>query len=401
MEYQDYFGFAISKELIFGNGSIKYIPEILKDKLKVNKPLIVADPGVIKTDIVADFFKNLERENIPFELFDQVEPEPPIENVLDCVEGAKGNGHDSIVAIGGGSAIDLAKVASCILKYGGDIRDYLGQENVPGETMPIVAVPSTSGTGSEVSAGAILSDVKTNTKVGVRSNHFRPRFAVLDPELTFSCPKSVTASAGFDVLAHAVGSYTMADHKCMPKGTVIFYGSNPFAEPLAIAAIKLVGQYLRTAVHEGHNREARGKMMLASLLAGAAFSNTGVTMGHNITYPVAGITHAPHGVLLAVILPAVLEFNIPVRMERLAHIAVLLGENVEGLSTENAAKRGIEAIRSLIGDIQLPSTLSELGVKEQDIPGMAEKAMPVLSALPWNPRATSLEDLIEVYNRAY
>jgi len=401
MEYQQYFSFAIAGETIFGSGSIKYLPQVLHDKLRVKRPLLISDQGVVSAGHLDTVIQCLEKEQISFEKFDEVEPEPSIENVLACAEKNESKGCDSVVAIGGGSVIDLAKVTSVLLKYGGDIRDFFGQENVPGETLPLVAVSTTAGTGSEVSAGAVLTDVEGNTKVGVRSNYLRPRIALFDPMLTLSCPKSVTAATGFDVLAHAVESYTMIDHTCMPKGTVIFYGTNPITESLATAAIKLVGQYLRIAVHQGHNRVAREKRMLANFLAGSAFSNSGVTHAHFISYPVGAKTHAPHGVLLAPLVPAVLDFNLPTRMDRLAHVAALMGENVEGLSSRDAAKRGIDAIRHLIKDIQLPSRLREIGLKKEDIPEMAEIAMPILESLPGNPRGITMEELVEIYHRAF
>jgi alcohol dehydrogenase len=402
MEYQDYFGFALGGgEIVFGNGSIQYLPEILTQKIKVRKPLLITDPGVVQGGHLEKVIRDLQGAKIPFELFDKVEQEPPIENVILCAENANSKGCDSIVAIGGGSVIDLAKVTSVLLKYRGDIKNYYGQDKVPGETLPIVAVPTTAGTGSEVSAGAILTDLKANTKVGVRSNYLRPKVALLDPLLTLSCPKSVTAAAGFDVLAHAVESYTMNEYTCMPKGTVIFYGTNPLTEPIAAAAIPLVANYLRLAVHQGQNKEAREKMMLASLLAGISFSNSGVTMTHNITYPVGARTHASHGVLLGTLLPAVLEYNLPVRMERLSTVASLMGEDVGSLSLAEAAQRGIDAIKNLITDIQLPIKMREIGVTESDIPEMARLSMPMLQSMPWNPRSVTLEDLIEVYRKAY
>jgi alcohol dehydrogenase len=237
--------------------------------------------------------------------------------------------------------------------------------------------------------------------VGLRSNYLRPRIALLDPLLTLSCPKKVTASAGFDVLAHAVGSYTMLDHTCMPKGSVLFYGSNPLTEPLARDAIRLVGKYLRTAVHQGQNREAREKMLMASLLAGLSFSNAGTTSAHVITYPIGAKTHAAHGVLLSVVLPAILEYNLAVRTERMADIGALMGEDVKNLPPREAANQGLKAIRALIEDIQLPSRLREIGLSKEDIPEMAKLAMPAVNAMPWNPRSLTLKDLIGILENAY
>jgi alcohol dehydrogenase len=401
MDYQEYISFSVAGEIIFGNGALKHLPAILKEKLKVKRPLLVSDQGVAHAGHLDRVSADLKKARIPFETFDKVEPEPSIDNVLSCSGRFGSKKFDSIIALGGGSVIDCAKAVSVLLKYGGDIKNYFGQENIPGETLPLIAIPTTAGTGSEVSAGAILTDAKRNTKVGIRSNLLRPRIALLDPMLTLSCPKSVTASSGFDVLAHAVESYTMIDYNCMPKGTVIFYGTNPITEALATAAIKMVAEYLRIAVHQLQNREAREKMMFANILAGCAFSNSGVTHTHNITYPVGAKTHAPHGVTLAALLPAVLEFNLPTRMEKLAHVAALMGDKVDHLSVKDAAHKGIDAIRDLIRDIQLPSTLKDLGVTKKDLPVMAKKAMPVLESLPWNPRGITVDELIEIYNRAY
>jgi alcohol dehydrogenase class IV len=401
MEYQEYFSFAIAGELIFGNGSLNYLPEILQKKLKVQKPLLVSDQGVAAAGHLESVIQSFKTAGLSCETFDEVEQEPSIENVMTCVKKADGQRIDSFVALGGGSVIDLAKAAAVVAKYGGSLRDYLGQDQVPGEVLPIVAIPTTAGTGSAVSASSVLSDIETNSKTGVRSNYLRPRVALLDPLLTLSCPKQVTASTGFDVLAHAVESYTMIDHTCMPRGTAIFHGTNPMTEPWAVAAIDLVSRFLRVAVHQGHNRLAREKMMLANVLAGAAFSNSGVTHAHFISYPVGFKTHAPHGVLLATLVPAILEFNLPTRMDRLSHVAALMGEKVDHLSEKEAALKGIEAIRTMIQDIQLPAKMRDIGVKKEDIPELAEIAMPILASLPGNPRAMTLEELIEVYHRAY
>jgi alcohol dehydrogenase len=401
MEYQEYFGFALGGEIIFGSGALKYVSELLQTKLKAGKPLLITDSGVAKAGHLQKVIEAFQRRKIPFESFDQVEPEPSIENVLQCAHAISGKGCDAVVALGGGSVIDLGKVVSVLLKYGGDIKSYYGQEKIPGETLPVMAVPTTAGTGSEVSAGAILTDSTANTKIGIRSNYLRPQVALIDPLLTLSCPKHVTASAGFDVLAHAVEAYTMNEHTVMPRGTLIFYGANPITDPLAEAAIRLISQYLRQAVHQGHNREARENVMMASLLAGISFSNAGVTMTHNITYPVGAKTHAPHGVLLSTLLPAVLEFNLPVRMERLAKVAGWMGEKVSHLCPREAAEKAISGIRTLIRDIQLPSSLSAIGVQEHDLPDMARISMPILEAMPWNPRAVTLNELIEIYRKAY
>ena len=401
MEYQDCFSFVSAGEVVFGTGCLEHLPQILEHKLKTRKVLVISDQGVAAAGHLARVYALLDQAGIPHAKFEETEAEPSLENVMACYEANQDQGCDCLVAIGGGSVIDLGKAVAVLLKYGGQVRDYLGQENLPGPPLPLVACPTTAGTGSEVTAGAVLSDLKNDTKVGIRSNTLRPRVALVDPQLTWSCPKTVTANAGFDVLAHAVESYTMAEHGCMPKGTVIFHGNNPITDPLARAAIELAGQNLSLAVHQGINRQARENMMMASLLAGLAFSNSGVTDTHMITYPVGTRTHAPHGALLSTLLPAVLEFNLPTRKERLAQVATLLGENVAGLSPRSAALRGIEAIRGIIAEINLPTRMRDLGLKQKEIPVMAETILPVLRSLPMNPRRMEKEDLVEIYNQAY
>ncbi|MDZ7760518.1 MAG: iron-containing alcohol dehydrogenase [Desulfovermiculus sp.] len=401
MEYQDYFSFASSREIIFGNNSSNHISFFIKSKIRSKIVLIVSDVGIRKTGIIDNIVKQLENDNINFATFEELESEPTIQNVLSCVNKGVTECCDSILAIGGGSAIDLAKAASVMIKHGGNIEDYFGQNKVPEDILPIIAVPTTAGTGSEVTAGAVLTDNINNCKVGIRSNYCRPNISVLDPILTLSCPQSVTAASGFDAFSHAIGSYTMIDQAYMPKGTTLFHGSNFLTDTLAIEAIKLLSHNIRTAVHQGQNKESREKMMKGSLLAGLAFSNAGLTHTHMLTYPLSGKLHAPHGVLIAIVLPKVLEYNLQVRMERMAYVAELMGENISNLSTRESAYKAIAAVNNLINDIKLPTKLRDIGFKKQDIPKMAEQAIPILNSLPWNPRNMNYEDVIEIYNMCH
>jgi alcohol dehydrogenase class IV len=262
--------------------------------------------------------------------------------------------------------------------------------------MPLICLPTTSGTGSEVSAAAVLTDTENQMKVGILSNHLRPRVAVVDPGLTMSCPPKVTADSGIDALTHAIEAFTAVDNSTfpLPPGEqTVYQGKHLFGDMLAEKAITLVGQHLRRAVSDGSNTEAREGMALAATLAGMAFSNVGVAVVHALEYPVGGVTHCSHGAGNGLLLPYVMRFNFPARVREFARIAELLGENVIGLSDEEAAGRAITAVEKLRADIGIPTRLSQLGVLEEQLPGLAEKAFAVKRILRVNPRSVTVEDL--------
>ena len=269
-----------------------------------------------------------------------------------------------------------------------------------------MAIPTTAGTGSEVSPSSILTDVKANLKKGISDNKLRPRVAIVDPLLTLSCPPNVTAATGIDVLAHAIESYIAIHFAYLPlnpgeEDMVLYHGSYPLTECLALKAVELVGQNLKTAVEQGRNVEARVNMAMANVMAGIAFSNSGVTAVHAMAYPLGAISHAPHGVVNVLLLPYVMEYNLPVRIKELADVARALGEKVDGLSLREAALKSVSAVNELIRDIGLPTRMRDIGVKEKDIRPMAEATMQVTRLLRSNPRRVSIESLEEIYKSAF
>jgi alcohol dehydrogenase class IV len=285
--------------------------------------------------------------------------------------------------------MDLAKATSLVIAHGGTLRDYLGDDKVPGPVLPVVCVPTTAGTGSEVSAATVLTDTDQHMKVGILSNFLRPRAAVVDPLLTLSCPPKVTADSGIDALTHAIEAYTAVDnaHFPLPHGErSVYQGAHPFGDVLAEKAIALIGQYLRRAVANGEDREAREGMALAATMAGLSFSNVGVAAVHALEYPIGGAVHCSHGAGNGLLLPYVMRFNLPVRRERFAVIARLLGESAD-------AERAVTAVERLRADIGIPNRLRELGVKEEQLRPFAEKAFAVKRILRVNPRAVTLEDM--------
>ena len=269
--------------------------------------------------------------------------------------------------------------------------------------MPLICMPTTAGTGSEVSAAAVLTDEENKVKVGILSNYLRPRAAIVDPLLTLTCPPKVTADSGIDALTHAIEAYTAVDNETfpLPSGERSAYqGRHPMGNLFAERAIALIGANLRTAVKQGDNIPAREAMALGATLAGLAFSNVGVALVHALEYTVGGATHCSHGAGNGLLLPFVMRYNLPTRKNELATIACLLGENATGLDESTAAERAIQSIERLRADIGIPLRLRDLGVQESQLRPFAEKALGIKRIVRVNPRVPTLEDLENILRAA-
>src|SRR5262249_1315526 len=274
----------------------------------------------------------------------------------------------------------------------------------PGPVWPLICVPTTAGTGSEVSAASVLTDTENHIKVGILSNHLRPRAAVVDPLLTVSCPPKVTADSGIDALTHAIEAFTAVDNSAFPLPAAersVYQGRHPMGDIMAEKAITLIGANLRRAVAHGDDLEAREGMALGATLAGMAFSNVGVALVHALEYPVGGATHCSHGAGNGLLLPHVMRFNLPARSKRFATIAHLLGDNVAGLAEPAAADRAIGAVERLITDIRIPTRLRDLGVKETQLQSFAERACGIRRILRVNPRPVSVDEALGILREAY
>jgi len=402
---REQFGFSCAREIVFGVNGIKRLGRLVK-KMGYTSPVVITDPGVKKAGLIDLVTAPLEAEGIDFRLFEQGEPEPTIEVALKAYEWAKDGNHDVVIAPGGGSVIDLGKAVAIMLSFGGNIADYFGEGKLPGTPLPVIAIPTTSGTGSSVSPASVLTDKEANVKKGISDNRIRPAVALVDPLLTVSCPPFLTACTGIDVLAHAVEAYIATSFAYLPltpeeQETVLYHGSNPLTEGMARQAIILVEMNLGLAVDQGANVEARTNMALANILAGMAFSNAGVTAVHAMAYPLGAVSHSPHGLVNGLLLPHVLEYNVPVCAHQLANVARWMGEAVDGLSAREAARKAVDRIKQLILDVGLPSRMREIGVKESDIRPMAEATMGVTRLLRGNPRRVTADDLEAIYRRAY
>ena len=392
--------FHSAGQLLFGRNAAQQLGEVTT-RLGAKRILIVTDPILMKAGLA-------ERIRVPLtsvttEMFGEGEPEPSMKAADACIALAKRFKPDALVGLGGGSNMDLAKITATVLAHGGSPRDYAGDDKIPGPIAPLICMPTTAGTGSEVSAAAVLTDTENKIKVGILSNYLRPRVAIVDPLLTVSCPAKVTADSGIDALTHAIEAYTAVDNAEFPLPVgerSVYQGKHPLGDVMAEKAIALIGANLRRAVKDGNDLSARDGMALGATLAGLAFSNVGVALVHALEYPVGGATHCSHGAGNGLLLPFVMRFNQPARIKEFAAIARLLGEDVTGLTETQAADRAILAVEKVRNDIGIPKQLSDLGVRPEQLRPFADKAFGIKRILRVNPRQMTVQDLEEILRSA-
>ncbi|RLD16055.1 L-threonine dehydrogenase [candidate division KSB1 bacterium] len=351
-----------------------------------SKALVVTDKPLIIANIVKKVTDYLESSGVEFVIYDGVQPNPTVDNVHEGVDIYKKENCDIIIAVGGGSPIDCAKGIGLVITNGGSIKDYEGLDKSEKPMPPFIAVNTTAGTASEMTRFTIITDTDRHVKMAIVDWHVTPNVAINDPELMISMPVALTAATGMDALTHAIEAYV---------STI----ATPVTDSAAIKAIELIGKYLRPAVANGENLEARDKMAYAEFLAGMAFNNASLGFVHAMAHQLGGFYDLPHGVCNAILLPHVERFNMIACPERFVDIAIALGENVEGLSTMEAADVALEAIQRLSQDIGIPSGLKELGVKEEDLPILAENAMKDACGLT-NPRKATKEEIIQIFKEA-
>jgi alcohol dehydrogenase class IV len=395
--------FHTAGEFVFGPGAIERLPEIL-DRLHTRRLFLVSDPVLVRVGIVDQVLNQCRSPHRVVEVFDGGVPEPPLDLGVTCADRARSFRADCVLGLGGGSNLDLAKLASLLLAHGGTPRDYVGEDRVPGPILPLVCLPTTAGTGSEVSGSAVLTDVENQMKLGILSQHLRPQVALVDPRLTLSCPAQVTADSGIDALTHAIEAFTAVDNEVFPLPSgerTTYQGRHPFGDMLAEKAIQLVGAHLKTAVHDGRNLAAREGMALAATLGGLAFSNVGVAAVHALEYPVGAAVHCSHGAGNGLLLPYVMRFNLPARLPQFAQVAEWLGEPIAGLSVEEAAERSIQAVKQLKSAIGIPTRLRDIGVREEQLALFADKAFAVKRILRVNPISPTRQQLEQILREAY
>ena len=375
--------FRTVPRIVMGPGALKQLADEV-EALKAKKVLIVTDQGLIAAGLVQKAQDLLANAGIEYAVFGDVEADPRYEIVADCVDMIQRENADLLIGFGGGSPIDIAKVSAVMARNEGPIAEYFGIDLVPNAGLPTLIIPTTAGTGSEVTPIAILSDHTEKLKKGIVSQYLFPSAALLDPELTIGLPAQVTAATGMDALIHAVEAFTSKN-------------ATSISDMLARQAMQLISNNIRTAYANGSNLKARGNMLEGSLLAGMAFCNAGVTAVHAFAYPIGAEFHIPHGVANSIMLTPVMEFNKLSDLEKFAAMAECLGENTAGLTTRQAANAAVEAMRTLAADLKIPNHLSEFGIKEADIPQLAEGVMKVTRLLANNPRELTQKDAEEIY----
>lgn len=381
MDYNRTFSYELPTKIEFGVGISERVPERIAE-CGGARTLLVADPGVLDAGVADKVTDALENASMPYVLFSDIEPEPEARSIVDGVELARSEGCDAVVGIGGGSALDSAKAIAVMLENEGHIRDYAGQNLVPNPGVPMIALPTTAGTGSEVTIWSVISEKEEKVKYGVGSPYMTATIAMCDPELTLTLPPHITASTGIDALAHALESY-------VNKTT------QPISEALSIRAMELIARSLRTAVVAGENLQARSDMLLASLSAALAFNPTRLGLAHALVMPIGANYKIPHSVGVAILLPEVMHYNLIGNLEKFVTIARIFGENTEGLSLRDAAELSVKAIRQLSEDVGIPEGLAGYGVEEERLHELAEAGI-ATGNVPVNPREPTVEDLVEI-----
>jgi alcohol dehydrogenase class IV len=375
--------FQTTPRILMGPGALSQTAAEVQ-RLKSRSVLIVTDKGVIAAGLAARLEAVLTAGDIPWARFDAVEPDPRFEIAVQAAETARRTNADLVIGLGGGSPLDIAKVCAVLATNSKPVAELFGIDMVPNAGLMTILIPTTAGTGSEVTPIAILSDEQEKLKKGIVSPRLFPAAAILDPELTLGMPPAITAATGLDALIHAVEAFTSRN-------------ANSISDVLARQAMKLIFENLRKAYANGEDLAARANMLEGSLLAGMAFANAGVTAVHAFAYPIGAEFHIPHGVANSIMLPPVMEFNMLGNLEKFAEMAEIFGEPVQGLSLRERARRMVKAIRELVDDLQVPKHLREFGVREQHLPDLARGVMKVTRLLANNPRRITAADAEAIY----
>jgi alcohol dehydrogenase class IV len=384
--------------IVFGDGSRTSIAPTVA--ALGHRALVICDPFLSTAEAFTALLADLEALDVTVTVDTQVVPELPVTVVEDAIERAKTTNPQVIVGFGGGSALDLAKLIALGLAHGTPLNRFYGENLVPGPVTPLVAVPTTSGTGSEVTPVAVLADPDRELKVGISSPYLIPKAAVVDPRLMVGAPAAVTASAGADALVHAIEAYTANNHApAWGEQLPVFVGENLLSSTLALEAIRLIGLSLRDAVRDGEDFEARSRMAYASLLAGMAFGSAGTHLSHAIQYPVGALTHTPHGLGTGMLLPYVMQALLPTDAHRLADVAGALG--VAADSTQESAQNAIDEVAAIMADIGLPGDLAAIGVTEPDLPRVVELSLTVRRLVTNSVLDPTEENLLRIVRAAF
>jgi len=372
------FEFWWPTEMRVGPGVLSSLPVVV-EQLKIKSLLVVSDPGVNRAGLLDRVQQALAGYSVKKTLFSDIRSDPEVRSVEEGLRLARSNGCDGVLGVGGGSVLDVSKAIAVMLRNDGSISNFYGVDNIPGPGAPVIAIPTTAGTGSEVTVWSVLTDTQKDEKVVIGSYHNWPRIALLDPELTLTLPPKITAATGMDALTHAIESYVNKLSHVMVEAT-------------AEKSIALIGENLRLATLQGDNMQARQNMLVASSLAGVAFNRVRCGIVHAFSLPLGNIFHIPHGMVNAIMLAPVMRFNAPANPHAYAKIAQLLGEKTDSLSLYDAAQQSVTAVQRLKRDIGLTETLADYGVTESRFDEVIEEALRS-GNIPVNPRMPTAQDM--------
>lgn len=376
--------FILNEVSYFGPGARKEIAGVVA-RLGYKKALVVTDKGLMKFGVAKMVIDELDKAAIPYEIFDDVKPNPTVTNVKNGIEACKKAGADFIVAIGGGSSMDTAKGIGIVCNNPefSDIVSLEGVADTKKKSLPIIALPTTAGTAAETTINYVIIDEANQKKMVCVDPNDIPAVAIVDAELMYSLPKSLTAATGMDAMTHAIEGY-------------ITKAAWEMSDMFEIKAIEMIHRYLPIAVAEPGNPEGRNGMAVAQYIAGMAFSNVGLGVDHGMAHPLSALHDVPHGVACAMLLPVVMRFNAPAAKHKYAEIAKACGVYKDGMTVDEAAEAACKAIEDLSQLVGIPQHLSELGITEQDIPALAEQAINDVCT-PGNPREVTKDDIIAIY----
>ena len=378
--------FILNEVSYFGPGARKELPEVLT-RMGVKKALVTSDKGLIQVGTTKMVTDVLDEMGFPYDIYSEIKPNPTVTNVKQGVDAFKASGADCIIAIGGGSSMDTAKGIGIVANNPefGDIISLEGCAPTKNKSVPIIALPTTAGTGAEVTINYVIIDEERQAKMVCVDPNDIPAVAIVDPELMYSLPKGLTAATGMDALTHAIEGY-------ITKGAWIM------SDMYELQAIKMIAENLPIAVEEPTNPVGREGMALAQYIAAQAFSNVGLGLVHGMAHPMGSLHDIPHGVANALLLPTIMEFNMPTRIEKYGIIAQHMGVDTTGMTPEEAAQAAVDAVRELSIRVGIPQHLSEIGITEADIPALAAQAITDVCT-PGNPRDVTEAEIIELYKK--
>lgn len=376
--------FILNEVSYFGPGARKELPEVL-DRLGAKKVLVVTDKGLLKFGVAKMVTDVMDAAGISYEIFSDVKPNPTVTNVQEGLKAFRESKANVIVAIGGGSAIDTAKGIGIVANNPefSDIVSLEGCAPTKHKSVPIVALPTTAGTAAETTINYVIIDEEKQKKMVCVDPNDIPAVAIIDAELMYSLPKGLTAATGMDALTHAIEGY-------------ITKGAWQMSDMFELEAIRMISKYLPVAVAEPTNADARNGMAVAQYIAGMAFSNVGLGLVHGMAHPMGSLFDVPHGVANALLLPTIMEFNMPACLDKYPEIAKAMGVDITGMTKEEASQAACDAVKALAIEVGIPQHLSELGITAEDIPALAQQAIEDVCT-PGNPRDVTIDDIKALY----